>query len=189
MLAILFCLLILVPSAADKPGGNVEPQTSASDSDDSTIYATTIVELFRREPRRADRIVLPPETESYHSPTIEFLDTKGDRGFRKSRNSTLEAFVKADQSALSLDRSAIASKLRALLSDPNLELINPDHMTPNRLTLSAIGFNRERSKAFVTAIYVCGPLCGLGADFFFERKGGKWKSVSPKGASWSQISF
>lgn len=188
MLAILLCLLTLVPSTTPESRSQSDAQAHASDADAAAIYALTIVELSRHEPRQDDRIILSDDTECTHSTNVKFLDINGTEGFRRSWGSTLEAFVRADQSPERIDRAAILDNIQTLLKDPNIEFIEPEHaMTRSRLALSAIGFNGERSKALVLASYQCGGLCGFGTYFFFERRDGKWLPVVPKGASWSQF--
>jgi hypothetical protein len=62
------------------------------------------------------------------------------------------------------------------------------------MALSAVGFNRERTRATVTVQSGCSPLtllderdpgqCGRGDQLFFEKVDGRW-SIAPAGCSWS----
>ena len=48
------------------------------------------------------------------------------------------------------------------------------------LTLSRVGFNATKTKAFVCAAQVCGPLCGYGYSFVLEKQNGAWKITDEK---------
>jgi len=48
------------------------------------------------------------------------------------------------------------------------------------LTLSRVGFNRDRTRAFVYASSGCGSLCGYGYYFVLEKSGDDWKIKEEK---------
>ena len=43
------------------------------------------------------------------------------------------------------------------------------------LILSRVGFDATKTKAFVCAAEICGPLCGYGYSFVLEKQNGVWK--------------
>ena len=47
----------------------------------------------------------------------------------------------------------------------------------NIVTFSAIGFNKDRTEAFLFAQRACVPLCGQGDHFVLAREGENWKIV------------
>lgn len=58
---------------------------------------------------------------------------------------------------------------------------NPDRW---RIELSAVGFNRDKTIAIVSATSYCGEgLCGGGAFYVFVKKCGKWQRLEWKGTS------
>ncbi|HEX8072226.1 MAG TPA: hypothetical protein VF546_19930 [Pyrinomonadaceae bacterium] len=48
---------------------------------------------------------------------------------------------------------------------------------PGLLTLSAVGFNEERTQAIVYATHACGDACGGGTYYVLERRSGGWEVV------------
>jgi hypothetical protein len=48
------------------------------------------------------------------------------------------------------------------------------------LILSRVAFDRTKTKAFVCAAEVCGPLCGYGYSFVLEKQDGTWKIRNEK---------
>jgi hypothetical protein len=48
------------------------------------------------------------------------------------------------------------------------------------LTFSRVGFNSTKTRAFVYAAEVCGPLCGSGYTFVLEKNKGVWKLIEEK---------
>jgi hypothetical protein len=44
---------------------------------------------------------------------------------------------------------------------------------------SAVGFNADRTNAFVERDVVCGDLCGHGSPFLLQKRNGKWREYSP----------
>jgi hypothetical protein len=52
--------------------------------------------------------------------------------------------------------------------------------------LSAVGFNADKTKAFVYIAHHCGSLCGAGSYTFLEKRDGKWvkASVSASYCGW-----
>lgn len=54
--------------------------------------------------------------------------------------------------------------------------------------LSAVGFNPERTKAVVYAGYWCGPVCGNGDYYLFEKKQEKWSRMSARVSKCSWVS-
>jgi len=80
-----------------------------------------------------------------------------------------------------------------LLTDADLDrLITRDTATgfdqfwktyPNStglLILSRVGFDATKTKAFLTAAQICGPLCGYGYTFVLEKQRGGWKITDEK---------
>ena len=54
------------------------------------------------------------------------------------------------------------------------------------IRFSAVGFNREKTKAILYMGWHCGGLCGDGHNYTLERKNGKWVqlSVNHKACGW-----
>lgn len=46
------------------------------------------------------------------------------------------------------------------------------------IELSAVGFNSDKTKAFVYIAHHCGSLCGAGGYTFLEKRDGKWVKAS-----------
>jgi len=51
------------------------------------------------------------------------------------------------------------------------------------IALSAVGFNRNKTVAVVSASRLCEGLCGDGTFYTFVKKNGKWRPLDWKGAS------
>jgi hypothetical protein len=52
------------------------------------------------------------------------------------------------------------------------------------MNVSAIRFDRPHYFAVMTFHYVCGPLCGRGATFVFEKTDGQWTRTTRRCGSW-----
>jgi hypothetical protein len=48
------------------------------------------------------------------------------------------------------------------------------------LTLSRVAFNATKTRAFLSASNICGPLCGYGYTFVLEKQNGAWKITDEK---------
>jgi hypothetical protein len=48
------------------------------------------------------------------------------------------------------------------------------------LALSRVGFNATKTRAFLSASEICGPLCGYGYTFILEKQNGAWKITDEK---------
>ena len=48
------------------------------------------------------------------------------------------------------------------------------------LTFSRVGFNSAKTRAFVYAAEVCGPLCGSGYTFVLDKTNGVWELTEEK---------
>jgi hypothetical protein len=53
-------------------------------------------------------------------------------------------------------------------------LTDPEPLAWAIVTLSAVGFNRDRTRALVWAAYSCGGRCGHGRPYLLVRQNGKW---------------
>jgi hypothetical protein len=80
-----------------------------------------------------------------------------------------------------------------LVTDADLKrLITNDHLhgwdlfwktypkSTGLLTLSRVGFNATKTRAFLSAAEICGPLCGYGYTFVLEKQNGAWKITDEK---------
>lgn len=185
ILILVYCLLI--PVKADGQSSFVETmQTREMDPDATAIYAASAVELLHREPPLI-HLKLANETDYLPVSDVKDLEIKGDRRFRKAWGGTLQAFVQASSSKSVVDRRSILSAVRDAFHDQSFESIDSNSAGAGVLSFSPVGFTRDHSKALVWASYFCGPLCGYGSYFFFQRVKGRWTLVQPKGASWSVL--
>lgn len=56
------------------------------------------------------------------------------------------------------------------------------------IELSAIGFNADKTRAFVYIAHHCGMLCGAGGYVFLEKRDGKWVEATVKASNCAWIS-
>ena len=51
------------------------------------------------------------------------------------------------------------------------------------MEFSAVGFNADKTKAFVYIAHHCGMLCGAGGYVFLEKRDGKWVEATVKASN------
>jgi hypothetical protein len=113
------------------------------------------------------------------------LESQGD----PSEDSAIADYKKANQTVWQLQPKFKLTRNYKLLSEEEIKaLIKPDpkggffysfHGDVSIIHLSAIGFNADKTTAFVEMSSVCGGLCGGGGPFTFQKINGKWRKYEP----------
>jgi len=119
------------------------------------------------------------------APSNQCLDTHGD----KAVASAIEDYKKANSVKWLLERRLRLARTYKLISAEEIDALKiPDrnggffwHFPENiRIrSLSAVGFNNDKTLAFVEMDFECGGLCGHGRSFILQKQKGKWIEYSP----------
>jgi hypothetical protein len=185
--AILFGLLIafgIVPIFSGQQHPPAQPQASLkpyTDKDAYAIYAVLLVNEGTADPL----LVIQAETESHPASAIEI---KGDSEFYKVWQSVLNDYDWQNRNQRRLARnipiqipyeSVPGQQLLAVVHD--LEAWQNVHpFSAGFFSLSAVGFDAQKTHAVVYATYTH-TLFGGGSSFcFFEKTNGKWRKASVK---------
>jgi len=164
-------LLLLLP--LNRP----EARQDSIATEEYTVYSALINSRFlRRQTNLAviqartefdeRRIVIPQEFEDDLLPKLESSYTL-DRRFRLRVKYLLLSNEGLDEFRKDLDKA--------------WELYWKQYpKATGLLTLSRVGFNRSRTRAFVYASEGCGSLCGHGYSFVLEKVGDVWKLKEEK---------
>jgi hypothetical protein len=186
-LAVWFCWAVLTLHASGQKPLSATVAVPELRTDEDAIYAKALEQLFKNEPPRSERIVLPTKTTNYPVSDVAFLGIKGDKAFRKHWLDTLQAFVRASRGESTVDQAAIQALVRRALQNTSIQFVDPYRGAGNVLSVSSIGFSADRTRALVSVDYSCGGLCGYGTYVFLRKKHGHWTVVYPKGGTWPQM--
>jgi hypothetical protein len=165
-----------------------KPQTDSvlipyTDNDAYIIYAALL------QSAKGSSFVIRSETESRPSATSENVGISGDRDFYKIWGQVLKDYASQYRSPKTLTRSIPMKVSYELITKQNLESILKSKgswrtfydlypQSNGYFWFSAVGFDSQKTHAIVSMGHSCGPLCGNGQPYFFEKKNGTWQKVS-----------
>jgi hypothetical protein len=88
------------------------------------------------------------------------------------RSETFQSFQANNKAAVIVDCAGVKPAGRdVIVTDEELS----DHQT--RYSISRAGVSADGNQALLYSGYFCGPLCGGGSVFLFERLNGKWAQI------------
>lgn len=173
-------LFSLIQAGPDK-GSRTE---SYDDPEAYAVYAEVLPKIWNWELHEPPSLVFQEETESHRGGTVKDLCVKGDAEFQKAWGSTLKAYVSVNQTSKRLQRHFPIDKSYVLVSKGEIyTLIRQSNWdgfyarypeAKSFVSVSAVGFNTEKTKAMLTMTYQCGSLCMEGTYYLMEKKNGKW---------------
>jgi hypothetical protein len=152
---------------------------------DNDAYAVYAVALATVRPERRvppAPLIIQSETEHWDPPNCfpepikpEWREVLEDYRRQNAKRRIIEPRLQIDLPHQLLSKDA----LRAFLPEDkrgSMELF--DRTYPGAggyLTLSAVGFSADRSRAMLYVSHFCGGLCGSGWFSFFEKINGRWQ--------------
>lgn len=162
--------LLLVPVLLCSQSTNRDETKSYEDGEVYSVYSAVLA----MEKTKSD-LVIGDTTVSFNSCLASRSDALVD--------AAIEDYRKANQSRWRLGYHFETKRPYKLMSKKEAdELLEPDkktgawHLSPfNGIHhFSAVGFNADRTIAFVEMDVDCGRLCGHGSPFILQKQKGKW---------------
>jgi hypothetical protein len=169
---IAICLLALLSSVQDATKDDVKPY---EDGESYNVYSAVLA--LQKE---KGNLLIADTTTHFNS----CLDSDSDRLARQA----IDDYQKVNQTKWSLGHHFAINRPYRLLSQEEIsKLLEPDKKSDNWPLspyhgihrFSAVGFNADKTIAFVEMDVICGGLCGHGSPYTLQKKNGKWVHYSP----------
>jgi hypothetical protein len=169
--SLLFCAFAVFAQSAN------EPEPKPYDLQDAyDVYAAALVLDHSK-----GKLLIADTTSSFN----QCLDSHSD----KAADSAITDYKKRNNARWRLQRKFELKRDYQLLSSKEVEkLRQPDpkggffwYFPPGVeiIHFSAVGFNADRTIAFVEMDVVCGGVCGHGSPFLLQKRNSKWSEYSP----------
>jgi hypothetical protein len=195
LLISLFSSHIFVSHAKPFASSGTQSPTSqdAPDADEYSVYAALLKEMFIR--KETKQLVIKKLT------TIDEFSTEAPKqtnGFSSLSQQAINDFKTKNKQAYELnDQFKLDVKINFIRSDELNKLFqtrnsqqdgwmifNQQYPTAYAIiTLSRVGFNKERNQALIFVAFGCGWLCGEGNYILLTKKDGMWK-IEAKSMTW-----
>lgn len=178
---------------------NFIPAQNTPDLDEYSVYSDLLKEEFIG--KRTKQIVIKKETAVQNFSANEKIPTEGLQGSLSSlKKETAEDFLlRNKQSAKLTDKFKLKVKINLVGEEIDKIFIenNRNGSTENGwmifhkryptadgiITLSRVGFNKEKTQALIFVAFGCGWLCGEGNYILLEKQEEEWK-VKSKLINW-----
>jgi hypothetical protein len=166
------CFLPLFVYAQNTTKEDIKPY---EDSEAYNVYAAVLAL------KRAKGEVLIADT------TVAFNDCMETRS-DEPVDAAIENYKKINQVRWRLGYHFESTGLYKLLTAEEAKALLPPHKSTGEWPLSpehgihrfsAVGFNSDKTIAFVETDVICGTLCGHGSPYILQKKKGKWVEYSP----------
>jgi len=180
---LLFGLLAAVLAQKDAQQNRGSRASFYTDSDAYAIYAVLL------QSDKHPFYVVQTEIDAYPGMTAKDLGIEGGHAFMQVWGSVMDNYARQNQNPKLLVRSIPVDVAYELV--PKSDMFKSQHGQPGwddfyqRYSssggfywFSAVGFNRQRTRAIVSMGHACGMLCGSGQPHFFEKQGTKWREVN-----------
>ena len=172
-----FWLLVPLSSQTLK----TEPLTKVEGDNDEqyALYSVLINDLFLKDSTSIESLNISNQTDFYENVESLAKTTNEERLlFLKQRFASVDEDLLADfdtkqQRPIELHPKFNLSIQYTLINAEELRQ-NEGYASKQMIKFSQIGFNQERTKAFVRIEYFC-PLCGFGSSVLLEKQNGVWK--------------
>jgi hypothetical protein len=191
------CLVLLALQTA--PAQRPDTSTEELPDEDYAIYSLVLQTHFAKD--GVERIVLGDHTLMDLPPLMmgmtKFGGSKDSQTIRESvSKETLDDYEKINKSPIALSNrlslrvplvlmsAAERDRVFMITGEGEKRVAGPKAMeafqklypkSPGFMHISRIGFNGNRTQAFLYAGYVCGGLCGSGFIFLLAKENGTWK--------------
>ncbi len=176
------------------------PQPLATDDEESDeVYAALVRELFLagevkliviKDTTNGGWAGAPPTEEQKAEYTQTFLDGQL-KEMPEAQAETLIDYLKRDERLRAMRPLPGIGVRQVLVSDEEVGRFFPESGvglgwtgfylaypdSPGVITFSSVGFNSDRTQAFVYIGVSCGGLCGQGGHALLQKRGGKWAVV------------
>ena len=167
-----------------------KPLPPYTDADAYAVYAALLPNLFAWQIAHAEELVIQSETETHGSTAAGCIEA-ANRDFFKSHGDLIKDFDQANKGSRRLIRDLTISKQYVLLpkkqftgyfANKNAKLgwdafSKAFPKSGGYQTVSAVGFNAQKTEALVYAQYGCGRVCGNGAFHYFKKQNGTWQEI------------
>jgi hypothetical protein len=187
--ALVLCTLMYAQSSTNNA---LEPQPYL-DSDGYEIYAARLPQEWAWKDDHAKQLVIQQETTVFPNLGTGEACLPGGDDFPESWKEVLTDYKKQNETTRILARGFVIDKPYNLIPKQEFDdLFKKDgpgwagfySRYPDSggiIHLSAVGFNKERTKAMLYIGHSCGWLCGGGGYVFVHKKDGKWVGAIVKG--------
>lgn len=158
------------------------------------VYAVMLPERWPWKHAKAEYLVIQSETRAYE-PAKDVADLcvelEGDS--LEVFGSVLEDYVRANRQPKRLVRAFLINKAYYLLNRREIlsffavgiegwqDFYGRYPRSGGYQWMSAVGFNKDKTRAIVHMDHSCGGRCGGGEYYFLEKIDGNWKQVKVKG--------
>jgi hypothetical protein len=188
--------LVLCALMHARPSANStqEPQPYL-DAEAYEVYAVRLPDQWPWAEAHAKQLVIQQETAVFPKLGTDTECLPGGDDFPESWKEVLRDYKKQNEATRVLVRGFVIEKSYNLIPKQEFaDLFKKDgpgwsgfySRYPDSggiIQLSAVGFNRERTKAMLYVGHSCGWLCGGGGYAFVQKKDGKWVRAIVKGVS------
>lgn len=189
LLTVAFVLLgMVLPQAAPAPSASPSPQNTPQTPplyNDDEGYAV-LSALLTGDPARPTKA-----TTLIQATTSGWTCPKAAAAAPPDFREALQDFAAVNKNGWTLQEKLTLDHPYKLLSDADLQggIIRYRQSHPGAsgfTSVSAVGFNGDKTAALVFMSYHCGPLCGEGELVAFRKTNGKWTRLkrSPAQCGW-----
>ena len=164
-----------------------------SDPEAYAVYAAVLPKVWNWDQRMQTLVVFLQETKRARLNSAKDLGIEGDRRFARDWSDTLENYVKNNRTVKRLQRKFPIAMDYVLVPTEEVNALfhaggwaNFYHHYPravNYVSMSAVGFNKEKTQALVTMTYTCGSACAGGRYYFLVKRNGKWVEADLRNVS------
>jgi hypothetical protein len=198
---IIHCALVFCALLHPEPSTNsIEGPQPYLDTEAYEVYAPRLPDEWPWAVAHAKQLVIQQETTVFPKLATETECLPGGDDFPESWKEVLADYKKQNERTRVLARGFVIEKPYHLIPKQEVaDLFKKDGPGWNGfylrypdsggiIQLSAVGFNRERTKAVLYVGHSCGWLCGGGGYSFVQKKDGKWVTTIVKGVSCDWVS-
>jgi hypothetical protein len=194
--ALVLCALLQAEASANSMQG---PQPYL-DTEAYEVYAARLPDEWPWAVAHAKQLVIQQETTVFPKLATDTECLPGGDDFPESWKEVLADYRKQNERTRVLARGFVIEKpYNSIPKQEFADLFKKDGPgwsgfyirypdSGGIIQLSAVGFNRERTKAVLYVGHSCGWLCGGGGYSFVQKKDGKWVTAIVKGVSCAWVS-
>jgi hypothetical protein len=154
---------------------------------DAEVYAIYSAHLARVQPEGRvppAPLIIQAETEYWDSPGCirepiksEWQEVVTDYRRTNAKVSTIQGRLRLNMPYEFVSKEALLATLGSQGNWPEFHRLHPG--SGGFMSLSAIGFNADKTRAMLYSSHGCGGMCGSGGFFLFEKVNGRWMGTEP----------
>ncbi len=198
MITLAVVVLALATLAQSSAQTNPRPKPAPYDVPEAyEVYAALLPMEWTSREAKAHYLVIQEETDAGPS----FGPLKPVRecyppGFLKTYGGVMDEFERVNQQPKLLLRKLAIEKPYKLVPKSVIngfferyvegwQLFDSQLRAAGYFDVSAVGFNADKTQAFVYIGHSCGNVCGGGTYHLLEKIAGKWEETFPSGCRWA----